>query len=679
MNQPTSATDVQRLLVRALEDEEQRLADLEARVERLRTSKAAGTLPLPEGEAPAPDEAAGVSQGELESARQLLAESGRHLRELESRLSVLEGGDHDEHGLPREPITERAPAFLPPSAAPAIEAPRPKKPSDTDSFRAVLVTPPTEASAAGGEGLAAMLDVGQRASQAGTPSSGGFRAPVSTPPASGGFRAPATAAAPPASGGFRAPATAAAPPASGGFRAPVSAPDAAALATPRTSAGWGDEEGLRAPAAATPPASGGFRAPVGAPDAAALATPQTSAGWGEAPARDPAGEHLAAGGWGFRTPAEVPAAAELATPQTSAGWGEAPARDPAGEHLAAGGWGEERGVDRDRPTDSYGPPTTASGWADPSSELERPAARAGVANTSSFRPLSAAPGVDALATPSTSAGWGEASYTPPPLTPLHASAGPAFQAPGAVVHPPSPPPGVVVLPAPTEVINVPPPPASQGLDHSGVSQRSQAAQRSGVTGPGATGPAATGPAVTGPAVTGPAVTGSVMGGSAVSGAAPRRPVEHERFELDRAFGGREPSLKELAQGQQRILERLEALSEQVSALAYTLDDVRALRARAEAAEHACLQAGAQAQARIARLERLSASLERSAPAPAPDKEQLVALLRQVSGHHARREDSHARLRERLLRMSADHQTLVNDHAHLLEEMLGMLEEPAGEE
>ncbi|HBP21104.1 MAG TPA: hypothetical protein DEA08_25370, partial [Planctomycetes bacterium] len=182
------------------------------------------------------------------------------------------------------------------------------------------------------------------------------------------------------------------------------------------------------------------------------------------------------------------------------------------------------------------------------------------------------PSAEDLATPSTAAGWGEAPYVAPPAA-APVIGGPSFRPPEGVIanpiqpgQPPSftlPPGAQVVLPAPTEILHVPPPPGprpqptitppkdtqtkgtqprSEGLDHSQVSARSQAHQR--------------------PA---PAPAG---------GADPRR------FGIERAFGGYEPSLKELAANQERMLDRLDRIGQSVIALAERMDEVAELRARA---------------------------------------------------------------------------------------------------
>ena len=168
----------------------------------------------------------------------------------------------------------------------------------------------------------------------------------------------------------------------------------------------------------------------------------------------------------------------------------------------------------------------------------------------------------------------------------------------------------------------------------------------------------------------------------------------DRFDLGNKFGGgREPSLRELWQNQERILRRVEALAAQLGDMAQAqVNEVDVLRARAERAERICAQALSQAQTRATRWETavsgLTSRSEVAAQAPTPDPlpgatQQLVRLLRDAINATPEPEPAPAPeppqpdrfevLRERLFAMGNEHQTLVSRHATLLEDLLGLLD------
>jgi hypothetical protein len=372
----------------------------------------------------------------------------------------------------------------------------------------------------------------------------------------------------------------------------------------------------------------------------------------------------------------LPSAADLETPTTRAGWGasqqsaaSAPAANPSGPQTA--------------------PPVTSKGWGE-STPLPRPQ-QAGVPRpTGGFRNAEIMPDPNDLATPTTAGGWGgdpdasdvfraevfvtrpepapdspTARHDAPPIDPndpafetsdhlaIQVPVGEPTGAPEPASQPTIEPPEIapqVVLPPPAEAIQGP---------HPGT--------------PGylvSAGPAA--------------VAGQIAAAA-----------HADRFDLGNKFGGgREPSLRELWQNQERILRRLEALSAQVGDMAQAqLNEVDTLRARAERAERICTQALSQAQTRATRWEAavsgLASRSEVAASAPAADPlpgatQQLVRLLRDAINATPEPEpeppkpDRFEVLRERLLAMGNEHQTLVSRHANLLEDLLGLLD-PAEEE
>ncbi|MBL4845476.1 MAG: hypothetical protein JKY65_08125 [Planctomycetes bacterium] len=168
------------------------------------------------------------------------------------------------------------------------------------------------------------------------------------------------------------------------------------------------------------------------------------------------------------------------------------------------------------------------------------------------------------------------------------------------------------------------------------------------------------------------------------------PPDADRFDLGNKFGsGREPALRELWKNQERILQRLEAITDQVGNLVQAqADEVAHLRLRAERAERICTQAFSQAQTRASRWEAAVSGLaarsevHTRAADPAPGStQQLVRLLRDaitaqpepVPEPEPQKPDPLEVLRERLFAMGNEHQSLVQRHASLLENLLGLLD------
>jgi len=367
----------------------------------------------------------------------------------------------------------------------------------------------------------------------------------------------------------------------------------------------------------------------------------------------------------FLPPELSPSAADLEAPVTRAGWGESqPSAAP----------------------DASAPPVTSKGWGE-STPLPTPRESGVPRPTGGFRGAEVMPSANDLSTPTTAGGWGgdpdasdvfraEVFVTRPETSPDTPTArhetpldpdDPAFdtsdhlaiQVPegeptGATPQPTIQPPEVtpqVVLPPPAEAIQGPNP-ATPGYLVSA-------------------GPAA--------------VAGQIAAAA-----------HADRFDLGNKFGGgREPSLRELWQNQERILRRVEALAVQLGDMAQAqLNEVDTLRARAERAERICAQALSQAQTRATRWESavsgLTSRSEVAAQVPAPDPlpgatQQLVRLLRDAINATPEPEpepepeppkpDRFELLRERLFAMGNEHQTLVSRHATLLEDLLGLLDTP----
>ena len=359
---------------------------------------------------------------------------------------------------------------------------------------------------------------------------------------------------------------------------------------------------------------------------------------------------------------------------------------------------EEERIARERA--EFTPPVTHAGWGE-STPLSRPSEDGLADPADGFRAAEDLPDPDELETPRTAAGWGG---EPAPRSSASApQSGPTIQpAPGPAPR--------VVLPPPTDVIQVPPALPPQYL-------------------------VSAGPA---------AVAGQVAANldaslrANASGGAQRPPTHAEgnpdRYDLGNKFGGgREPSLRELWLNQQRILERLDALAEGLDGVAHSQQEVATLRQRAERAERVSAAALAQAKARSERLESAISGLSpRPELAPAPTQTErastagaakpavtpaakpvvtpaakpaaklasaveresdphpgatqtLVRLLREaIAAQEARapepaatpepaRPDPLVQLRERLLAMGSEHQQLVQRHASLLEQLLALLE------
>lgn len=364
----------------------------------------------------------------------------------------------------------------------------------------------------------------------------------------------------------------------------------------------------------------------------------------------------------------APSEADLETPSTRAGWGDAqstPAPAPPSPSAA-----------------ETTPPVTSKGWGE-STPLPRPQERGVPRPTSGFRNAEVMPDASELATPTTAGGWGG-----------DPDASDVFRAEVFVTRPDSP-------ESPTARHDAPPidpnDPAFETSDHLAIQippgESTGATPQPTIEPPEVSPPPVVLPppaeAIQGPH---PGTPGYLVSAGPAAVAGQIAAAAHaDRFDLGNKFGGgREPSLRELWQNQERILRRIEALAAQVGDMAQAqLNEVDSLRARAERAERICAQALSQAQTRATRWEAaVSGLISRSEVAataatdPLPGAtQQLVRLLRDAINATPEPEpepeppkpDPLQLLRERLFAMGNEHQTLVSRHASLLEDLLGLLD------
>ena len=124
---PAVSSEVQRLLQEALEGEDERLLALERRLGQLQAerSRAASRSAVPAPASPATASPATASSPpppadqvtDLDEARQLVAESGRYLRELERSIQALEGrAPASPEPPPPAPVAARSAGLAPPPA-----------------------------------------------------------------------------------------------------------------------------------------------------------------------------------------------------------------------------------------------------------------------------------------------------------------------------------------------------------------------------------------------------------------------------------------------------------------------------------------------------------------------------------------------------------------------------------